>query len=86
VESQIGRPDLYGKPLHITEKAVADDLASTAVLVTGEAGESTPFALIRGAPITFTDRAIDPREVLIEPKIDLYAGIYSEEFRNLLEA
>ena len=85
VESQVGKPDLYGKPLHITEKAVADDLASAAVLVTGEAGESTPFAVIRGAPITFTHREIDPLEVFINPRVDLYAGIYGEDFKNLLD-
>lgn len=85
VESQVGKPDLYGKPLHITEKAVADDLASVAVLVTGEAGESTPFAGIRGAPIIFTHREIDPLEVFINPRVDLYAGIYSEDFKKLLD-
>lgn len=85
VESQIGKPDLYGKPLHVTEKAIADDLASASVLLTGEAGESTPFAIIRGAPISFTNREIDPLEVLIDPRIDLYAGIYNEEFKRLLE-
>lgn len=85
VESQVGKPDLYGKPLQITEKAVADDLASATVLVTGEAGESTPFAVIRGAPITFTHREIDPLEVFINPRVDLYAGIYNEDFKKLLD-
>lgn len=85
VESQTGKPDLYGNPLHFTEKAVADDLASAAVLVTGEAAESTPFALIREAPIIFTHREIDPREVLIDPRIDLYAGVYNEEIKRLLQ-
>lgn len=85
VESQIGKPDLYGRPLQVTEKAVADDLASAVVLLTGEAAERTPFALIRGAPIEFTDREIDPLETFINPKLDLYAGIYNEEFRSLLD-
>ena len=48
VESQVGKPDLHGHPLRFTEKAVADDLAAASVLVTGEAGESTPFAVVRG--------------------------------------
>lgn len=85
VESQIGKPDLYGKPLQVTEKAVADDLASAVILLTGEAAERTPFALIRGAPIEFTDRRIDPLETFINPMVDLYAGIYNEEFRSLLD-
>ncbi|MBN1992211.1 MAG: coenzyme F420-0:L-glutamate ligase [Anaerolineae bacterium] len=85
IQSEIGRPDLFGRPLEITEKAVADDLASAAVLVMGEAGESTPFALIRAAPVVFTDRSIDPQETFINPKMDLYAGIYQDSFKALLD-
>ncbi len=85
VESQIGKLDLFNKPLHITAKAVADDLASAAVLVTGEAGESTPFVIIQDAPITFTHRDIDPVEILVDPKFDFYSGIYNKKFKNLLD-
>jgi len=85
IQSEIGKPDLFGKPLRITEKAVADDLASVAVLLMGEAGESTPFALIREAPVIFTGREIDPKESFIPPTIDLYAGIYNQTFRTLLD-
>ena len=82
VQSEIGKPDLFGKPLRVTEKAVADDLASVAVLVMGESGESTPFTSIRGAPVTFTDRKIMATEAFIDPTIDLYAGIYNEAFKR----
>lgn len=85
VDSQIGKPDLFGRPLRVTEKAVADDLAAASVLVTGEAAESTPFALVRDAPVTFTDRRIDELESFINPRLDLYAGVYSEEFKALLD-
>ena len=67
IQSEIGRPDLFGKPLEVTEKAVADDLASAAILEMGESGESTPFALIRGAPVIFTNREINPTEMFINP-------------------
>jgi coenzyme F420-0:L-glutamate ligase len=82
VESQKGKPDLFGRPLQFTEKAVADDLASAHVLVTGEANEQTPFALIEDAPVIFTDRAVDPAEILIDPLIDMFESIYSEEFKR----
>ena len=85
IQSEIGKPDLYGKPLKMTEKAVADDLASAAVLVMGEAGEGIPFALMRSAPVKFTDRDIDPMETFINPKKDLYAGIYSDNFKAQLD-
>jgi coenzyme F420-0:L-glutamate ligase len=48
-----GKLDLYGKPLHVTRQNLADDLASTAHLIMGEAKERIPLVLIRdhGVPI-----------------------------------
>jgi len=76
IESQVGRADLFGRKLQFTEKAVADDLSCAAVLVMGESGESTPFAVVEDAPVTFTDREIGHNELNIDPKIDLFAGLY----------
>lgn len=50
-----GCKDLFGKPIVITRQAVADDLASAAHLLMGEATEKTPAVLIKGAPVDFDD-------------------------------
>lgn len=42
-----GKPDLYGRRLRITFRAVADMLASAAEALMGEAGEGTPVVVIR---------------------------------------
>jgi len=84
IQSEVGKPDLFGRPLKVTEKAVADDLASVAILIGGESAESTPFTLVRGAPVIFTDREIDPREAFIKPQDDLYAGMYNTAFKSLV--
>lgn len=47
--------DLFGKPLTITRHAVADDLASAAHLLMGEAAEKVPMVLIRDASVDFDD-------------------------------
>jgi len=47
--------DIYGKPLVITRHAVADDLASAAHLLMGEAAEKTPLVLIKDAPVDFDE-------------------------------
>ncbi len=66
-----GERDLFQKPLLITRHAVADDLASAAHLVMGQAGERTPAALIRGAPATFVgNTSID--EMKISPDKCVY--------------
>ncbi len=51
VEDARGSHDLFGKPLHITRKAVADNLVSAAQLLMGEADECIPCVLVRGAPV-----------------------------------
>jgi coenzyme F420-0:L-glutamate ligase / coenzyme F420-1:gamma-L-glutamate ligase len=43
-----GTPDLHGRPLQITEVGFADELASAASAVMGQAGEGRPVVLIRG--------------------------------------
>ncbi len=48
-----GIRDLYGRRAQITYQALADGVASAAHLLMGEARESTPFVLVRGAPVNF---------------------------------
>ena len=43
-----GEPDLFGRPLHVTEVGIADSIASAASIVMGEGAEGRPAALIRG--------------------------------------
>jgi coenzyme F420-0:L-glutamate ligase/homotetrameric cytidine deaminase len=51
VEDARGQLDLYGKPLQITRKAVADNLVSAAQIIMGEGGEGIPAVIIRNAPV-----------------------------------
>ncbi|HMA05231.1 MAG TPA: coenzyme F420-0:L-glutamate ligase [Methanomicrobiales archaeon] len=50
-----GRTDLYGHILEVTQRAVADNIASAAVLVMGEADESVPCAIVRGLGLPIVD-------------------------------
>ena len=43
-----GKPDLFGRPLRITQVGLADELAAAASLMMGQASEGTPIVLIRG--------------------------------------
>lgn len=45
-----GAADVYGKKLESTRVATADALAAVGSMVMGEAGESTPVVIIKGAP------------------------------------
>ncbi len=53
---QRGDVDMFGKVLEVTEVAVADQVASAANLVMGEATEGTPAAVLRGLATPRTER------------------------------
>jgi F420-0:gamma-glutamyl ligase len=60
-----GRKDLYGRTILITRHAVADDLASAAHLLMGEAAEKTPVVLIKDAPVDFDDDVHASEEMMM---------------------
>jgi coenzyme F420-0:L-glutamate ligase/coenzyme F420-1:gamma-L-glutamate ligase len=43
-----GRPDLFGHELRVTQTGFADEVASAASLLMGQANEATPAILVRG--------------------------------------
>ena len=51
-----GRSDLFGRKLEVTKRAVADNIASAAELVMGEADECIPAAVIRGLGMPIDDQ------------------------------
>ena len=73
-------PDIFGRILKMSRTDVADSLATFAVLCMGEGKEQQPLALISDAPVVFTEK-IDKKELLIDPKEDLYLPI----FRSILK-
>jgi coenzyme F420-0:L-glutamate ligase len=77
VEDVRGRSDLYGKPLHVTRRNVADMLASVGTLVMGEADEATPAVLVRGLDATTSpDGEQGPDDVLVPPGECLFTPVY----------
>lgn len=64
VEDERGKPDLFGKKMRITQRDVADMLASSANLLMGDSAEATPLVVIKNAPVHFSDN-INPEEILI---------------------
>jgi coenzyme F420-0:L-glutamate ligase len=65
IRDDIGKKDLFGKPIMITRQAVADDLASAAHLMMGEAVEQTPVVLIKDAPVDFDGGVYGAAEMMM---------------------
>jgi len=76
VTDKRGTKDLYGNTLNFTQEAVADSLATMANLVMGQGNEQTPFALIRNAPVAFTNKNIPLDALVMEKKACLYSPLY----------
>jgi coenzyme F420-0:L-glutamate ligase/coenzyme F420-1:gamma-L-glutamate ligase len=53
-----GRSDLFGRKLEVTKRAVADNIASAAQLVMGEADECIPAVVIRGLGLPVSDDVV----------------------------
>ena len=53
-----GRSDLFGRKLEVTKRAVADNIASAAELVMGEADEGIQAAIVRGLGLPVSDDAV----------------------------
>ncbi|MBV8779033.1 MAG: coenzyme F420-0:L-glutamate ligase [Alphaproteobacteria bacterium] len=52
-----GHPDLFGRPLEVTETGFADEIAAAASLVMGQADEAMPMVLVRGLSWSAPDAA-----------------------------
>ena len=61
----VGAPDLFGRPMRVTEVAIADQIASAASLLMGEADEMLPAVHVRG--IVWPANPV-PAAALVRPK------------------
>lgn len=82
IKDHRGETDLYGKPIVITQHAVAHNLAATAHLVIGEAVEQTPAALVRGAPLEMNDETYGGADMVIPFDECFFAGALLDYFRE----
>ncbi len=92
VEDARGQLDLYGRPLQITRKAVADNLVSAAQIVMGEGDEGIPAVIIRNSPVKIDENASCEIPTML-PQGCMYIGSlrccphpYTGGYDNLIES
>ncbi len=73
-----GEKDLFNYVLRVKETAIADELASAAELVIGQANEGIPVAIIRGYKYQTSEKATS--RDLVRPK---EADLFRENWKNL---
>jgi coenzyme F420-0:L-glutamate ligase/coenzyme F420-1:gamma-L-glutamate ligase len=82
VRDNIGKRDLFGKRIMITRQAVADDMASAAHLLMGEATEQTPVVLIRDAPVDFDDDVHGAADMMMPFEQCIFMSIIDRQSRE----
>jgi coenzyme F420-0:L-glutamate ligase/coenzyme F420-1:gamma-L-glutamate ligase len=65
-----GKPDLFGRPLRITQVGLADELAAAASLLMGQADEGTPIVLVRG--LSYAPAESRAAELVRPKELDLF--------------
>ncbi len=55
IRSEIGKKDLFGYELRVSEIAIADELAAAAELLQGQTNEGFPFIIVRGYNYIFEE-------------------------------
>jgi coenzyme F420-0:L-glutamate ligase/coenzyme F420-1:gamma-L-glutamate ligase len=65
-----GRPDLFGHELRVTETGFADEIASAASLLMGQAAEATPAVLVSG--LSWSAASMPANALLRPPEEDLF--------------
>jgi coenzyme F420-0:L-glutamate ligase len=76
-----GKKDLFGNKMRITQRAVADGLASATVVIMGETDEKIPAVLIRDTKIKLTNQS-SKSSTYFPPNECLFSSIYNENLKK----
>jgi coenzyme F420-0:L-glutamate ligase / coenzyme F420-1:gamma-L-glutamate ligase len=72
VQDERGKEDLFGNPMQVTQRGIADSICQCAQMVMGERDESTPIAIVRNTGVQLTDEPITVDEVMIDWRMCIY--------------
>ncbi len=65
VQDERGKQDLFGNPMTVTQRGLADTISSATQLVMGERDEATPLAVVRGSGVVLDDAPVSVADVAI---------------------
>ena len=65
VQDERGKQDLFGNPMTVTQRGLADTISSATQLVMGERDEATPLAIVRGSGVVLDDAPVSVADVAI---------------------
>lgn len=78
IQDERGKADLFGNPMIVTQRGIADQICAAAQLVMGERDEATPFVIVRNAPVTIEDIDLSVADVAIDWPMCIYVQSLGE--------
>lgn len=85
IKNQIGKQDLFGRELKMTQINLVDPIASTGVLCMGESDESTPLAILTELNLDFVidSQRLDCTFFKDEIQTELQTDMYKNQLEKL---
>ncbi len=78
VQDERGKADLFGNPMQVTQRGIADQICSAAQLVMGERDEATPFVIVRNSGVVLSDIDVTVEDVAIDWRMCIYVQSLTE--------
>ena len=72
LQDERGKIDLFGNPMQVTQRGIADTICAAAELVMGERDEATPLVVVRNSGVELMDIALDESAVSIPWHMCIY--------------
>ncbi|MEQ8675789.1 MAG: coenzyme F420-0:L-glutamate ligase [Aggregatilineales bacterium] len=72
VQDERGKIDLFGNPMQVTQRGIADSITIAAQMVMGETAEATPIAIVRNTGVELRDMALGVDDVAIPWEMCIY--------------
>jgi coenzyme F420-0:L-glutamate ligase len=74
VQDERGKMDLFGNPMQVTQRGIADSICVCAQMVMGETAEATPLAIVRNTGVELIDDELSVDDVSIPWEMCIYVG------------
>lgn len=81
--SYVGKPDIYEKPLRVTQINILDSLGACAVFMMGEGAEQTPICIIEDSPRVHFSPIPPTQEQIEKVSISLEEDIYAPMLKSV---
>lgn len=78
IQDERGKADLFGNPMQVTRRGIADTICAAAQLVMGERDEATPIAIVRNSGVALGDFELSEADVSIPWPQCIYVQSLSE--------